>query len=286
MRNLLALVCLALLTVGLGACTKTINDAEELFRNGQEEAALEVAEGLMDHEDSRVRQRAVKLAGKIGGDRAGKLLVKAIRDPSPSVQAEAVRGLGAILYEPGIRAILEALPTADPDVLQAAGGALASYGSPATTELVRLYSTPSEKSNRPVYRQVLISVGASASEALIGTLKNRSFFENRDTFKILVAMQNPRVATLMLPFLENDEVAGQVAEAISRLGSKAVNPTLESIKKYKNDSEDERILELHIQILGKLKDVRAAETLEALATHPSERIRDAVDRALFQIRGY
>jgi HEAT repeat protein len=90
----------------------------------------------------------------------------------------------------------------------------------------------------------------------------------------------------MLPYLEDEEVAGQVAEAIGRLGSMGVSPTLDSITGYKNDTVDVRVLELHIRILGKLKDVRAAETLEALATHPSERIRDAVDRALFQIRGY
>jgi HEAT repeat protein len=109
---------------------------------------------------------------------------------------------------------------------------------------------------------------------------------NRDTFKLLQRMRNPKVATLMLPYLEDEEVAGQVAEAIGRLGSMGVSPTLDSITGYKNDTVDVRVLELHIRILGKLKDVRAAETLEALATHPSERIRDAVDRALFQIRGY
>ena len=90
----------------------------------------------------------------------------------------------------------------------------------------------------------------------------------------------------MLPYLEDEEVAEQVAEAIGRIGSMAVSPTLDSIKAFTTDKEDIRVLELHIQILGKLKDPRAVETLESLSQHQSERIRDAVDRTLFQIRGY
>ena len=50
--------------------------------------------------------------------------------------------------------------------------------------------------------------------------------------------------------------------------------------------DDVRVLEFHIKILGTLKDPRSVETLESLSQHPSERIRDSVDRALFQIRGY
>ena len=280
------LAALAFFFVGIGGCTKTIEDAESLYRNGQEEEALDAAEKLMEHEDPKVRQRAVRIAGKVGNDRAGKLLVLALRDASPVVQTEAVRGLGANVYEPGIQPLLDLLPKADPDVIQAAGGALASYGAAALDKLVQLYTMPSQKANRGVYRQVLLQVGAPASEALIATLKGKSFFVNRDTFKLLQRMRNPKVATLMLPYLEDEEVAGQVAEAIGQLGSMGVSPTLDSITGYKNDPVDVRVLELHIRILGKLKDVRAAETLEALATHPSERIRDAVDRALFQIRGY
>ena len=99
------------------------------IEGGQEEAALEAAEGLMNHEEPKVRQRAVRLIGKIGNEKAGQLLVRALRDSNSSVQTEAVRGLGANQYEPGIRPILDILPSADPDVVQTAGPALASYGA-------------------------------------------------------------------------------------------------------------------------------------------------------------
>ena len=169
-QNILLVICISLI-LGLIGCTKNIDDAEALYRSGQEEAALDAAEGLMDHEEYRVRQRAVRLIGKIGNERAGQLLIRALRDMNSSVQTEAVRGLGANQYEPGIRPILDILPDADPDVIQAAGPALANYGKKALDALVQLYSMPSQKSNRGVYRQVLMNVGAAASEALIATLK-------------------------------------------------------------------------------------------------------------------
>jgi HEAT repeat protein len=275
-----------LLIFGVGACTKNIDDAEALYRSGDKDAALDVVEELMESEDPGVRRRAIKLAGDIGNDRAGRLMVRALQDPSPDVQKEAVRGLGKNAYEPGIEPIIDLLPKADPDVLRAAASALGQYGKPGLDALVERYVTPSESGNRGLYRQVFLQIGAPAAEALIVTLKGKSFFENRDTFALLEEMQNPRVATLMLPYLENEEVAEQVVEAIGRLGSKAVAPTLESIKGYSTSPDDVRVLELHIRILGKLKDNRAIPTLESLATHPDELIRDATDFALTQVRGF
>ena len=41
-----------------------------------------------------------------------------------------------------------------------------------------------------------------------------------------------------------------------------------------------------IKILGELKDTRGVDTLESLSQHQNERIRDAIDNALFKIRGF
>ena len=102
----------------------------------------------------------------------------------------------------------------------------------------------------------------------------------------MVRVKNPRVARLMLPFLEDEEVASQVVEAIGRLGSGAVNATIEALDQMKGKESNIPVMENIIKILGELKDPRAVESLESLSQHSSERIRDAVDRALFQIRGY
>ena len=47
-----------------------------------------------------------------------------------------------------------------------------------------------------------------------------------------------------------------------------------------------KMLERLIRILGVLKDPRAVETLESFSQHSNKRIRNAIDRTLFQIRGY
>ena len=90
----------------------------------------------------------------------------------------------------------------------------------------------------------------------------------------------------MLPYLEKEEVASQVVEAIGRLGSGAVNPTIEALDQMKGKEFNIPVMENIIKILGELKDPRAVGSLEPLSQHSSERIRDAVDRALFKIRGY
>ena len=91
---------------------------------------------------------------------------------------------------------------------------------------------------------------------------------------------------MMIPFLKDEEVAAQVVEAIGRLGSGAVNATIEALDVMKEKSTDIPVMENLIRILGELKDPRAVETLESMSQHSSERVRDATDRALFQIRGY
>ena len=105
------------------------------------------------------------------------------------------------------------------------------------------------------------------------------------SYSSLKRIRNPRVATLMLPYLVDEEVAEQVIHAIAQLGSGVVDPTLRGLRDVQK-GDDLRVIEAHLRILGELKDARAVETLEALSKHQSERIRDAVDRALFQIRGY
>ena len=63
---------------------------------------------------------------------------------------------------------------------------------------------------RASYRELLIKIGPEISDSISKLLKGRSYFENRDTFEILRRIKNPRVATLMLPYLSDEEVADQV----------------------------------------------------------------------------
>ena len=278
------LLGLVLLLIASGC--SSIDKAESLYQEGDKQAALKMAISLMDEDEPAVRLRAVKLIGKIGEKSAGSTLLKHLNDPDGKVQREIIVTLGQLKYEPALDSLLDLAVTADETQIRALASSFRSYGKEGIDRLVTRFDSPTETSNRGAYKALMIQIGADVAPSIIGILKGRSFFENRENFEILVRVKNPRVARLMLPFLEDEEVATQVVEAIGRLGSGAVNATIEALDQMKGKALNIPMMENIIKILGELKDPRAVESLEPLSQHPSERIRDAVDRALFQIRGY
>ena len=278
------LLGLVLLLIASGC--SSIDKAESLYQEGDKQAALEMAISLMDEDEPAVRLRAVKLIGKIGEKSAGSVLLKHLNAPDGKVQREIIVTLGQLKYEPALDSLLDLAVTADETQIRALASSFRSYGKEGIDRLVTRFDSPTETSNRGAYKALMIQIGADVAPSIIGILKGRSFFENRENFEILVRVKNPRVARLMLPFLEDEEVATQVVEAIGRLGSGAVNATIDALNQMKGKALNIPMMENIIKILGELKDPRAVESLEPLSQHSSERIRDAVDRALFQIRGY
>ena len=71
------------------ACA-SIQEAESLYNKGDKEAALNMAISLLNKDDSGVRLRAVRLIGKVGGEKAGFALRMKIRDSDSKVQKEVV----------------------------------------------------------------------------------------------------------------------------------------------------------------------------------------------------
>ena len=278
------LLGLVLLLIASGC--SSIDKAESLYQEGDKQAALEMAISLMDKDEPTVRLRAVKLIGKIGEKSAGSTLLKHLNDSDSKVQREIIVTLGQLKYEPALDALLDLAVTADEAQIRALASSFRSFGKEGIDRLVTRFDSPTETSNRGAFKALLIQIGPDVAPSIIGILKGRSFVENRENFDILVRVKNPRVARLMLPFLEDEEVASQVVEAIGRLGSGAVNATIEALDQMKGKESNIPVMENIIKILGELKDPRAVESLESLSQHSSERIRDAVDRALFQIRGY
>ena len=277
---------LGLVLILIASGCSSIDKAESLYQEGDKQAALEMAISLMDEDEPAVRLRAVKLIGKIGEISAGSTLLKHLNDPDGKVQREIIVTLGQLKYEPALDSLLDLAVTADETQIRALASSFRSYGKEGIDRLVTRFDSPTETSNRGAYKALMIQIGADVAPSIIGILKGRSFFENRENFEILVRVKNPRVARLMLPFLEDEEVATQVVEAIGRLGSGAVNATIDALNQMKGKALNIPMMENIIKILGELKDPRAVESLEPLSQHSSERIRDAVDRALFQIRGY
>ncbi len=277
---------LGLVLILIASGCSSIDKAESLYQEGDKQAALEMAISLMDKDEPAVRLRAVKLIGKIGEKSSGSVLLEHLNDSDSKVQREIIVTLGQLKYEPALDALLDLAVTADEAQIRALASSFRSFGKEGIDRLVTRYDSPTETSNRGAFKALLIQIGPDVAPSIIGILKGRSFFENRENFDILVRVKNPRVARLMLPFLEDEEVASQVVEAIGRLGSGAVNATIEALDQMKGKESNIPVMENIIKILGELKDPRAVESLESLSQHSSERIRDAVDRALFQIRGY
>jgi HEAT repeat protein len=264
----------------------SIDQAESLYRQGENEKALEMALNFLNKDDSKIRLRAVRLVGKVGGEKAGSALRMRIMDPDSKVQKEVIKNLGKLKYEPAMEDLVDLVPESDEGLIRAIGGAFANYGEPGIDMLVERYEDPSEKSNRRAFKQTLILVGPNVAPSIIKNLRGKSFFENRDSFDILQKVKNPKTARMMLPYLKNEEVAEQVIEATVKLGSSAVNAAIDALNAMDSKNEDIRVREGLIKILGELKDPRAVESLEGLSQHSSERIRDAVDQALFKIRGF
>jgi HEAT repeat protein len=171
------------------------------------------------------------------------------------------------------------------DMVRALADAFKAYGKPGLDLIVSRYDSPSQSSNRGAYKDLMIAVGPEIADSISKLLKGRSFFENRDTFDILRSIKNPRVATLMLPYLADEEVAEQVIEAMRHLGSNAVEATITALQKQKKSGEL-LVTERLIRILGLLKAKPGIEMLESYSQHDSERIRNAVEHSLFQIRGF
>ena len=268
----------------LSACS-SIEKAEALHRQGEKEDALDMAISLLDDDNEKVRMRAVKLVGRIGGEEAGPALHRRLAETDQRVLREVVRNLGMINYEPSIEDIADMVPDASEDMLRAIAIAFNGFGKNGIDELVSRYDSPSQKIYRASYRELLIKIGPEISDSISKLLKGRSYFENRDTFEILRRIKNPRVATLMLPYLSDEEVADQVIEAMKHLGKNAVEATILALKKQKKD-QDLLVTERLIKILGLLKAKAGIEMLESFSQNESDRIRNAVEHSLYQIRGF
>ena len=280
-KNIAWIVFIMLLVSGCSSIEK----AESLYRQGEKQDALEMAISLLEDESPKVRLRAVKLIGKIGGPKAGIALHKQLGETDSRVRREVVRNLGKVKYEPAIEDLADMAPDSSADMVRALADSFRDYGKSGIDVIVSRYDSPSHSANRAAYKDLLIAIGAEIADSISKLLKGRSFFENRDTFEILRQIKNPRVATLMLPYLADEEVAEQVIEAVRHLGSNAVEATITALQKQKK-SDDLLVTERLIRILGLLKAKQGIEMLLSYSQHDSERIRNAVEHSLFQIRGF
>ena len=283
-KHTAAWTLLSLLIILVFTGCASIEKAESLHRQGEKQEALEMAISLLEDSSSKVRLRAVKLVGKIGGPKAGPALHQRLAEEDARVHREVVRNLGRLKYEPAIEDLADLVPEASSDLVRALADAFRDYGKSGIDIVVSRYDS-SESSSRAAYKDLMIAIGPEIADSISKLLKGRSFFDNRDTFDILRRIKNPRVATMMLPYLADEEVAEQVIEAMKQLGSNAVEATITALQKQKKSGELLVTVRL-IRILGLLKAKSGIDLLESFSQHDSERIRNAVEQSLFKIRGF
>ena len=175
-RSKLSLILLTSLIL-ISSCA-SIQEAESLYNKGDKEAALNMAISLLDKDDPGVRLRAVRLIGKVGGEKAGSAFRMKIRDSDSKVQKEVIKNLGKLRYEPAMEDLVDLVPESDEGLARLIGGAFANYGEPGIDMLVERYEDPGEQSNRRAFKQTLIMVGPNVAPSIIKNLRGKSFFEN------------------------------------------------------------------------------------------------------------
>ena len=126
----------------------SIDKAESLYREGDKQAALEMAISLMDKDEPAVRLRAVKLIGKIGEKSAGSVLLEHLNDSDSKVQREIIVTLGQLKYEPALDGLLALAVTADEAQIRALASSFRSFGKEGIDRLVTRYDSPNETSNQ------------------------------------------------------------------------------------------------------------------------------------------
>lgn len=278
------LIFIYLLFFTLISCS-SLKDAEKLNNEGKKDEAIEVVEPYLKSGDPKERKKALKILGDIGGEKAGALAATLLKDPNKDVQIQSLKSVGKIKYSPASETLVDLVGYVNGEVAEALAKSIASVGKIAADLLVRNFG--SNKADNERYKKMLISVGPVVTNSIVESLEGKSFFENRYNFEVLVALKNPGVAKLMVPYLEKDEVAYLVVDGLTNLGSLAVDPVIEFLKlKMKDNETADKVMEKLVKILGNLKDQRAIPILDKLEKTTNERISVAVDEAIKKIRGF
>jgi hypothetical protein len=136
-----------------------------------------------------------------------------------------------------------------------------------------------------------LKLGSQIIPFFVKSLKGKSYIDNQNNFEILKELKYYRVPRLLIVFLYDESVENEVKSELVKFGKKATLATLDFIKNLELSFKNLRIFKACLDVLGKLRDERALETIleiEALnkQTINNESIQDSIDVALFRIRGY
>ena len=268
----------------LSGCGASLEDARKLNSQGKRAEALAMAKDLLKDDDVKVRLGAVDLIGNIGGRQAGEALIDVLDDPPP-VQDAAIRNLGKLRFEPAAKKLVKLVPDARGETFEELAKAIRKIGPAAIDELVARFSALPDNS-RSRHKRMILAVGPTVAESIAKNLAGKSYFDNKANFDILIAFKNPRVAGLLLEHIGNVEIADMIVEGLTKLGSSAVNASINALEKLKGRTGDTEMKERLIEVLGNLQDQRAVPILEELTMDDADRVRNKATTALRKIRGF
>lgn len=284
MRQILIL-CLGLVFIASGCAS--IEKARSLHQKGQNSKALEMAQDLLDDDnDENIRLAAIALIGKIGGDKAGEILMPVLDDPAEPIKNAAIKTIGKIGYAPASNKLLMIAMASKGDTFDAAAGAIRDMGPPAIDLLVKRYNQSSSMGEKERYKNLMLAVGPSVASGIAKNLAGKTYFENRTNFELLIAFKSPDVANWLLKEIGNSEIAENVMEGMIKLGRQAIAPVVEKLKNLPANNENVTVRIRLITVLGQLKAKQAMRLLEDLTRDENDSVREAADLALKRIRGF
>lgn len=271
--------------LALSGCS-SLKDAQDLYRQGNKDKALDIAIGFLGNGKPEVRMEAAQLVGQIGGDRAGKALLPLMRDEVADVAVEGIKALGKTGYVTAGEPMTEFTPKAQGKVFDALAGAFRNLGTAAIVPLVKAFDSAPPEADWKAYRAMLIQTGPVVSTAIAQSFKGKSPLDNEEKLNVLVELRSPTVPTLLVEMLGDPEVADMVVKGLIKRGSLSVAPAVAELQKYQGSDQGATIKEKLCYALGEIKSRRAVPILEQMAKDSNDLVRAAADSALTKARGF
>lgn len=284
--------------------------AQALGEMGDSRAIEPLVKALED-EDSVVKLEAIEALGKMG-EQAFSPLVQALKHEDLNIRREAARNLGERKDVRAVEPLMRALLDEYGSVRYVAIEALGEIGDAKAVELlIQLPLGYDYEDERKAAVEALVKIGKPAVEPLIQALKNENAYIRSGASECLGKIKDSKAVEPLIQVLK-DEVAAVRKSAVSALGSLhsdvAVEPLVQALKdrdyevRYEAAKAlmgigepavkllipalryaDSSVRELAAQILGEIKDARAAESLIKALKDGSLDVQRAAAGALFKI---
>ncbi len=213
--------------------------------------------------------------GKIGKP-AVEPLIKALKGENDNAQWGIVDALGIIgdpsAIEPLINSFIEGWEWIEDITIEA----LAKFGDKAVDPLIKALKNQNSNIRAGVARVLGMIGNEKAVDSLLQVLEDENRGVREAAVRALGKIGDEKIVKPLLKALRDDyEVSWNAAEALSLLGKKSIDLLIQELKTQNN-----RVKEKIIFVLGKIKDPRVVDILIELLNDKNKDIRNQAARAL------